>query len=73
MEQALEAGAEIDAVVPVTPQASLPAIMHAAMEGATEIVEYLLTEGADPEVPDSATPRYARAFRLACAALLSVV
>lgn len=53
MEAALEAGADIDHVHKVSPEASLPAIMHVALGGNVELMEYLLAEGADADVPDS--------------------
>lgn len=83
MDAALEAGADIDALIPIGPQdnpdvSKVTALMQAALDGRVNTIKYLLEQGADADQEDSFgfTPMHGCAFRghaAACAALLEGV
>ena len=83
MDAALEAGADIDALIPIGPQdnpdvSKVTALMQAALDGRVDTIKYLLEQGADVDQEDSFgfTPMHGCAFRghaAACAALLEDV
>ena len=80
LDEALDKGADIDALVPVDPEgkARVSALMQAALEGNIPTLEYLLDQGADVDQGDAFgfTPLHGCAFRgeaAACRALLAAV
>lgn len=83
IDAALEAGADIDALIPVGPaedpgMSKVTALMQASLEGQVDTVKYLLEQGADADQEDSFgfTPLHGCAFRrqpAACEALLESV
>lgn len=83
IDAALEAGADIDALIPVGPRdnpdlSKVTALMQAALNGQVDTLNYLLEQGADADQEDSFgfTPMHGCAFRgqtAACAALLKDV
>eukprot|EP01043_Picozoa_sp_COSAG02_P081054 COSAG02_NODE_19590_length_874_cov_1.190968_1_plen_214_part_10 len=83
IDAALEAGADIDALIPVGPRdnpdvSKVTALMQAALDDRVDTLKYLLEQGADADQEDSFgfTPMHGCAFRgqtAACAALLEDV